>query len=216
MGIEDRTPRLGWGSFSGLSRLFLLRLPGDILLFPGVLGQFWCNVPNSEGVFWDVHLRLVSTLQMDDEEADMTPEISEQERHAIAHAQHQVDRASPEKPECSFDYELVATLLRVISRSSEQIANTQSDLGAAFRRNADIEFANEAKIKAARQFKDRAEAAEARLAESVKLFGEAREALEATGLSWPERMKFALQAITMGIDVAVSGSMASEKALFRP
>jgi hypothetical protein len=128
----------------------------------------------------------------------MTPEISEQERHAIAHAQHQVDQASPEKPECSFDYELVATLLRMINRSSEQIASTQTGL------NADIGFANEAKIKAAREIKERAEAAEARLAESVKLFGEAREALEAIGLSWPERMQLTLQAITMGIDVAAS------------
>lgn len=46
----------------------------------------------------------------------MSVRISESERHAIAHARHQVDRASPDNPDVAFDYELVATLLNLIRR----------------------------------------------------------------------------------------------------
>ena len=43
--------------------------------------------------------------------------LSEEERHAIAHARHQVERSSDENPECRFDYDLVKDLLRVIDRA---------------------------------------------------------------------------------------------------
>lgn len=43
-------------------------------------------------------------------------ELNESERHAIGHAQYQVDQASGDKPECCFDYELVVTLLGLIGR----------------------------------------------------------------------------------------------------
>jgi hypothetical protein len=42
---------------------------------------------------------------------------SEEERHAIEHARFQADHASPDDPECRFDFDLVKTLLRVIDRS---------------------------------------------------------------------------------------------------
>lgn len=42
---------------------------------------------------------------------------TEEERHAIAHARHQVEQASPESPDCCFDFDLVKDLLRVIDRS---------------------------------------------------------------------------------------------------
>jgi hypothetical protein len=42
--------------------------------------------------------------------------LSDDERHAIAHARHQVENSSPEHPNCYFDYELVRDLLRVIDR----------------------------------------------------------------------------------------------------
>lgn len=42
--------------------------------------------------------------------------LSEGERHSIGHAQYQVDRATPDKPDVCFDYELVACLLRLIKR----------------------------------------------------------------------------------------------------
>jgi hypothetical protein len=42
--------------------------------------------------------------------------MRESERHAIAHARYQAEQATPEKPDCCFDYELVKDLLRVIDR----------------------------------------------------------------------------------------------------
>jgi len=42
--------------------------------------------------------------------------LSEQERHAVGHARYQVDHATPDDPECCFDYELVATLIGVVER----------------------------------------------------------------------------------------------------
>lgn len=43
-------------------------------------------------------------------------DINEAERHAIAHAQYQCERASPDNPDVCFDYELVQTLLSLIER----------------------------------------------------------------------------------------------------
>jgi hypothetical protein len=43
--------------------------------------------------------------------------ISEQERHAIACALWQFEHATPDDPECCFDYELVGTLLKVLDRA---------------------------------------------------------------------------------------------------
>jgi Lar family restriction alleviation protein len=45
--------------------------------------------------------------------------LSEAERHAIAHARYQVEHASPDNPDCHFDYELVLNLLHVIERSAQ-------------------------------------------------------------------------------------------------
>jgi hypothetical protein len=42
--------------------------------------------------------------------------IEAEERHAVEHALYQVNRATPDDPECVFDYELVAALLRIIDR----------------------------------------------------------------------------------------------------
>lgn len=42
--------------------------------------------------------------------------LSEDERHAIAHAQYQVDHASDDEPEVCFDYELVKTWLALTNR----------------------------------------------------------------------------------------------------
>ena len=42
--------------------------------------------------------------------------LSEEELHAIAHARYQVKRATPENPDCCFDYGLVADLIKVIDR----------------------------------------------------------------------------------------------------
>jgi hypothetical protein len=42
--------------------------------------------------------------------------LNESERHAIAHARYQVERASPENPDVCFDFDLVKALLRVIDR----------------------------------------------------------------------------------------------------
>jgi hypothetical protein len=60
----------------------------------------------------------------------MTEEVEEEltaaqireaeEQHAYHHARFQVDRATPDNPECVFDYELVATLLRIIDRLERQ------------------------------------------------------------------------------------------------
>jgi hypothetical protein len=44
--------------------------------------------------------------------------LSEQERHAVAHARYQVEHATPDNPECCFDYELVRTLIEIIDRNS--------------------------------------------------------------------------------------------------
>jgi hypothetical protein len=48
--------------------------------------------------------------------AAASADVSEEERHAIAHARYQVEQASAEKPECCFDFDLVRDLLRVIDR----------------------------------------------------------------------------------------------------
>jgi hypothetical protein len=45
-------------------------------------------------------------------------DISEEQRHAIGHARYLADQATPEKPDCCFDYELVRALLSVIDRYS--------------------------------------------------------------------------------------------------
>lgn len=42
--------------------------------------------------------------------------LSEEETHAIGHAKWQVDRATPEKPDVCFDYELVICLLALLKR----------------------------------------------------------------------------------------------------
>src|SRR6266702_5346289 len=45
--------------------------------------------------------------------------FSEQERHAVGHARYQVARATPDNPECCFDYELVGTLIDVVDRLTD-------------------------------------------------------------------------------------------------
>jgi hypothetical protein len=45
--------------------------------------------------------------------------LTEQESHDVEHARYQVNRATPDNPDCVFDYELVATLLRIIDRVQE-------------------------------------------------------------------------------------------------
>lgn len=49
-------------------------------------------------------------------------DVSEEERHAIAHARYQVEQASPENPDCCFDFDLVKNLLRVIDRQTVGLA----------------------------------------------------------------------------------------------
>jgi hypothetical protein len=49
----------------------------------------------------------------------MPGELSENERHAIGHARYQVEHATPDNPDCCFDYELVATLLKIIDRDRQ-------------------------------------------------------------------------------------------------
>ncbi len=51
-------------------------------------------------------------------------ELNENERHAVGHARYQVEHATPENPDCWFDYELVATLLSLIAAPPEQPAAT--------------------------------------------------------------------------------------------
>ncbi len=46
----------------------------------------------------------------------MPKRVNESERHAIGHAQWQVDHATDDNPDCCFDYELVRTLLSLITR----------------------------------------------------------------------------------------------------
>jgi hypothetical protein len=43
--------------------------------------------------------------------------LSEQERHGVEHARYQVQHASPDNPNCCFDYELVLTLVKMIDRA---------------------------------------------------------------------------------------------------
>lgn len=43
--------------------------------------------------------------------------LSEQQRHAIEHARWQVEHATPDDPECSFDYELVKVLVEMLDRA---------------------------------------------------------------------------------------------------
>ncbi len=54
-------------------------------------------------------------------EVNRDADLTEDERHAIAHARYQVERATPDKPECAFDYELVRDLLRVIDRQAASV-----------------------------------------------------------------------------------------------
>jgi hypothetical protein len=46
--------------------------------------------------------------------------LSEQQRHAIEHARYQVKHATPDDPECCFDYQLVETLLDIIDAHQPQ------------------------------------------------------------------------------------------------
>jgi hypothetical protein len=59
------------------------------------------------------------------QEGPSLTDVSEEERHAIAHARNQVEQASAEKPECCFDSDLVKDLLRVIDRRSPAEKSTQ-------------------------------------------------------------------------------------------
>ena len=43
--------------------------------------------------------------------------LSEEERHAVEHARYQVQHASPDNPDCHFDYGLVLDLVRAIDRA---------------------------------------------------------------------------------------------------
>jgi hypothetical protein len=45
------------------------------------------------------------------------PTVSEEERHAIEHARYMVANAGASNPDCCFDYELVADLVRVADRA---------------------------------------------------------------------------------------------------
>jgi hypothetical protein len=58
----------------------------------------------------------------------MTQRLSEDERHAIAHAEWAVSHATPNNPEVCFDYELVQTLLGLIKsgRAAEQRADLKA------------------------------------------------------------------------------------------
>lgn len=47
--------------------------------------------------------------------------LTEDERHAIAHAEWAISHATPEKPEVSFDYELVRTLLGLIKSGKASV-----------------------------------------------------------------------------------------------
>ncbi len=48
---------------------------------------------------------------------DLAQALSEQQRHAVEHARYQVNRSSPDEPECCFDYQLVETLVEMIDRA---------------------------------------------------------------------------------------------------
>lgn len=43
-------------------------------------------------------------------------DISVQERHAVEHARYKANCATPENPDCCFDYELVNSLIWIIDR----------------------------------------------------------------------------------------------------
>jgi len=47
-------------------------------------------------------------------------ELSENQRHSVAHAKYLCDRATPDDPEVCFDYELVQTLLALIEQPAEK------------------------------------------------------------------------------------------------
>ena len=48
------------------------------------------------------------------------PQLSEQQRHCVEHARYQVKHATPDDPECCFDYQLVETLLDIIDAHQPQ------------------------------------------------------------------------------------------------
>jgi hypothetical protein len=88
-------------------------------------------------------------------------QVSEEERHAIEHARYQVERASPDNPDCCFDFDLVKDLLRVIDRQSpagnadeifaQALADICDDLGCA--------RDNEAALMAIKHLRDQVEGA---------------------------------------------------------
>ena len=43
--------------------------------------------------------------------------LSEEERHAVEHARYQVEHATPDNPECGFDFDLVKDLICAIDRA---------------------------------------------------------------------------------------------------
>jgi hypothetical protein len=49
-------------------------------------------------------------------EATALADVSEQERHALEHARYLAKGSTPQDPECSFDYQLVETLVELIDR----------------------------------------------------------------------------------------------------
>lgn len=79
------------------------------------IAEFYHNEHATVGQSYETALALAQKLVTG---ALAQPAImSEAERHAIAHARHQVERATPEKPDCCFDFDLVKDLLRVIDRA---------------------------------------------------------------------------------------------------
>lgn len=46
----------------------------------------------------------------------MKPQLTQDENHAVDHLEYLVSHATPEKPEVCVDYELAASLLKLIER----------------------------------------------------------------------------------------------------
>ncbi len=91
--------------------------PAPIYVSPRLSMPVQMPVPYS-GMFTVAVMDKDGGLQIKVDQPPAPTPITEEEDHAIKHAEYQVKRATPENSEVRFDYELVQNLLDVIERFS--------------------------------------------------------------------------------------------------
>ena len=80
------------------------------------LRNTWRDLPSKTP--FDIELYCLYAVR--DGVAASEQSLSEAERHAVEHARWQVRKATPDNPDCCFDYQLVKNLLDVIDRKNPQ------------------------------------------------------------------------------------------------